>query len=44
VHLVQDEARPADPDCCPSRLLVRNYRFSPASMSWVLFRTVWKPA
>jgi hypothetical protein len=44
VHLVQDEARPADPDCCPSRLLVRNYRFSPSAMSWVLFRTVWKPA
>lgn len=44
VHLVQDEARAADPDCCPSRLLVRNYRFTPAAGVWKLFRTVWKPA
>ena len=44
VHLVQDEARPADPDCCPSRLLIRNYRFTPSAGAWTLFRTVWKPA
>ena len=44
VHLVQGEARPADPDCCPSRELVRNYRFSPSADGWVLYRKVWKPA
>lgn len=43
VHLVQGEARPADPDCCPSRLLVRNYRFSAPASAWVLYQTVWKP-
>jgi hypothetical protein len=42
VYLVQGEARPADPDCCPSRLLVRNYRFTPSADAWTLFRTVWK--
>jgi hypothetical protein len=44
VHLVQDEARPAEPDCCPSRVLVRNYRFASPADAWRLFRTVWKPA
>ncbi len=43
VHVVQGAARPADPDCCPSRLLVRNYRFSAPANAWVLYQTVWKP-
>jgi hypothetical protein len=44
VHLVQDEARSTDPDCCPSRVLVRNYRFSASAGAWVLYRKVWQPA
>jgi hypothetical protein len=42
VHLVQDEARPFQPDCCPSRLLVRDYRFTPSAGAWTLYRRVWK--
>ena len=43
VHVVQGEARPADPDCCPSQLLIRNYRFDSAARAWVLYQTVWRP-
>jgi hypothetical protein len=42
VHLVQGEARPADPDCCPSQLLTRNYRFNAGTGTWVLYQTVWR--
>jgi hypothetical protein len=42
VHLVQGEARPAEPDCCPSQLLIRNYRFDQAARAWTLYQTVWK--
>jgi hypothetical protein len=42
VHVVQGEARPSEPDCCPSQLLIRNYRFSTGTGGWVLYRTVWR--
>jgi hypothetical protein len=42
VHLVQGEARPSDPDCCPSQLLTRNYRFDTGTNAWVLYQTVWR--
>jgi hypothetical protein len=42
VHLVQGEALPSDPDCCPSQLLTRNYRFESGAGRWVLYQTVWR--
>lgn len=42
VHVVQGEARPSEPDCCPSQLLIRNYRFSPGAGRWVLYHKVWR--
>lgn len=42
VHLVQGEARPTDPDCCPSQLLVRNYRFESGAHGWVLYHEAWR--
>jgi hypothetical protein len=44
VHVVQGEARPAEFDCCPSKLLIRNYRFDAAAGAWVLYKTVWRQA
>jgi hypothetical protein len=44
VHVVQGEARPAEFDCCPSKLLIRNYRFDAAAGAWVLYQTVWRQA
>ena len=42
VHLVQGEARPSEPDCCPSQLLIRNFRFAQGAGRWVLYQTVWR--
>jgi hypothetical protein len=42
VHLVQGERLASEADCCPSRALIRNYRFDPAKHAWVLYQTVWK--
>ena len=42
VHLEQGEARPSEPDCCPSQLLIRNYRFESGAGRWVLYQTVWR--
>jgi hypothetical protein len=42
VHVVQGEARPAEPDCCPSQLLIRDYRFRTTANAWVLYHTVWQ--
>ena len=42
VHLVQGERLASEPDCCPSRALIRHYRFDQAKRAWVLYQTVWK--
>jgi hypothetical protein len=42
VHLVQGEARPSEPDCCPSQLLIRNYKFDQATATWVLYEKIWR--
>jgi hypothetical protein len=42
VHVEQGEARPSEPDCCPSQVLIRNYRFSSGAGGWVLYHTVWR--
>ena len=42
VHLVQGERLASEPECCPSQLLIRNYRFDLAKRAWVLYQTVWK--
>ena len=42
VHLVQGEARPSEPDCCPSQTLTRNYRFDSGTGRWMLYQTVWR--
>jgi hypothetical protein len=42
VHLRQGEALPSEPDCCPSQVLIRNYRFESGAGRWVLYQTVWR--
>ena len=42
VRLVQGEARPSEPDCCPSQTLTRNYRFDSGTGRWMLYQTVWR--
>jgi hypothetical protein len=42
VHLVQGERTASEPDCCPSQLLIRNYRYDQTKTAWVLYQTVWK--
>jgi len=40
--LYPGERTASEPDCCPSRLLIRNYRYDQAKTAWVLYQTVWK--
>jgi hypothetical protein len=42
VHVVQGEALPADADCCPSQLLIRNYRFDLPLRAWTLYQKIWR--